>query len=83
MTTMTVWISKYALAKGVYEIEAQFVGNDTVKGTQWLSSYYRGEGREWHKTREEALTRAEEMRVKEIAALRRKIFKMEALDFSK
>jgi hypothetical protein len=80
---MKVWISQYATTKGLFEVEAEPCGNSTVRDVDRVCVYYVGEGRQWHNTRNEALTRAEQMRVKEIDALRRKLAKLEALDFSK
>lgn len=84
MSPMKVWVSKYALTKGVYEAEVRDCGTGTVNDTsKWGGFCYYGEGQEWHRTREEALTRAEKMRVAKITALHKQISKLESLDFSK
>lgn len=77
-----VWISKLALSKGIYEMEVVRVSEDgkTVYGHIWDESY-RGEGREWHRTKEEAMERAKVLKEKKIASLRKQIEKISALDF--
>lgn len=75
--TELVWISKYALSKGVFDAYLE-IHNDMA--CKW-SEYYHGEGREWHRTKESALKRAEEMRVKKIASLRKQIEKLEKMRF--
>ena len=77
-----VWISKLALSKGVYEMEVVRVSEDgkTVYGHVWNEAY-RGEGREWHRTKEEAMKRAKVLKEKKIASLRKQIDKISALDF--
>lgn len=52
----------------------------TVYGHVWNEAY-RGEGREWHRTKEEAMERAKVLKEKKIASLRKQIEKISALDF--
>ena len=52
-----------------------------VKVGLW-PDYYRGQGKQWHLTREAAITRAEEMRVHKIESLKKQITKLENLKFS-
>ena len=77
---MTVWITKYALTKGILEIEAKHYGGatDMIKqvGIKW-PSYYHGEGRDWHRTRAAAESHALAIRDKKIAALKKQIAKLE------
>lgn len=84
---MKAWITKYALTKGIQEIEAEVCENvsaDMIKDLSYEARwqpYYHGEGREWHRTRSGAIARAEEMRQKKIASLKKQIKKFEALRF--
>ena len=80
---MKVWISKYALSKGIYEREVKQgeIYPDTVYINAWRESFHGGEGKEWHKTREDAVRRAEEMRIKKIASLKKQIEKLEKMKF--
>jgi hypothetical protein len=80
---MKVWISKYALSKGIYAKEVVDVGEGVVRtvGSYW--SFFHGEGKHWHRTPEEALRRAEEMRAAKLASMRKQIAKLEKIDFAK
>jgi len=82
---MTVWITKYALTKGIIEAEAKKTSYDSVliniKGldlklpTNW---FYQGD---WHTTKEAAIVKAEEMRQKKIKNLRKQLEKLEEIRF--
>jgi hypothetical protein len=80
---MKVWISKYALAQGIYEAEVDRYEDSQMVTIQhrYGCEYFHGEGREWHMTREEAVARAEAMRAKKIASLKKQIAKLEKLVF--
>jgi len=43
--------------------------------------YAHGEGNDWHRSAKQALERAEDMRKKKIASLRKSIAKLEAMNF--
>lgn len=79
---MKVWITKYALSKGIKEKEVEQSDSfpEIVRRKDFYDSYY-GEGKEWHRTKESALAKAEEMRKKRIASLRKQIEKLEKLRF--
>lgn len=77
---MKVWITKYALTTGLFEIDAEIV--DGTYASQIRAN--RGSGhftREWTRTREEALVVAENMRKKRIASLEKSIKKLQKLRF--
>jgi hypothetical protein len=83
-TPMKVFITKFALTKGILEVEAQLsqhhddmiVVNDGIK-----NNYFHWEGTEWHKTIESAKYTAERMRLAKIASLKKQIKKLETLKF--
>lgn len=79
---MKVWITKYALTKGIFEMEVESQSEDGkgVYGKVWSDGYH-GEGKEWHRTKESAIRRAEEMRQKKIARLKNQIEKLEQMKF--
>jgi hypothetical protein len=81
---MKVWMSKYALTAGLSEHEAQECNDGSMVqiGCGFGTQYLHGEGREWHRTREEAAARAEAMRTKKIASLRQQIARLEAMRFT-
>lgn len=81
--SVKLFITKYALTTGIEEIECEEGGGGVVKtvGKSW-SGYFHGEGREWHRTREAAVTRAKEMQTKKVAALKKQLAKLESKVFA-
>lgn len=79
---MKVWISRYALTKGIFEVEVKQSPfySDLVSSQSGYPYYHKPD---WHETKEEAIKRAEQMRVKKIASLRKQIEKLENLDFER
>lgn len=76
------YITKYALTEGITSVEVtlgHFPGVVREVGKARLASAYTGN--DWHRTREAAISRAEEMRVRKIASLERQTAKLKALDF--
>lgn len=79
---MKVWITQYALTNGIEEMEAEQCDNaKMVEVRGEYTGYYHGEGKNWHRTKEGAIKRAEDMRVMKIVSLKRSIAKLEALKF--
>lgn len=83
---MKVYITKYALTQGIYEVEAEDCGNNMIKvpvKSRGFNSfdYYHGEGREWHRTREAAIERAREMRDKKMDSLEKQMKKLTRMRF--
>ena len=77
---MKVWVTKYAMSgKGVIPCEdakSSHVDTMVVVGALCLHED------DWHTTPEAAIARAEEMRTKKIASLKKQIAKLEAMTFS-
>ncbi len=79
---MQVWITKYALSQGIFKSDVEDEGKGTVKEVACpFSLYYHGEGKEWHRTKESAIAKAEEMRREKIADLKKQIEKLEGMEF--
>lgn len=81
---MKVWITKYALRSGIFSAEVEEEDeNDTVvvRNDNSLNPYYHGDGREWHRTKESAIAKAEDMRKKKITSLKKQIEKLENMEF--
>lgn len=79
---MKVYITKYALTLGIQEREVIDVGHGTVKDIDtFMPQYFYVEGKGWHKTKESALKRAEEMRESRIKAIEKQIEKLKELTF--
>ena len=76
------FITKYALTSGIKEMEVEELSPGNIKRLGNNYDYFHGEGKEWHRTMESAVKRAEEMRVKKIASLKNQIVKLEKLKFT-
>jgi hypothetical protein len=82
-TRFKAWISKYALSRGVFEVEVEDrfdIAPTLIASTDNQSLYRRDQ---WHRTMEVALEKAEKMRVTRIAALQRQLGKLKKLTFDK
>ncbi len=89
--TFRAYITKYALTSGIIVVDARECLNTTggkpyhIRMIAYRSGAYtdyaHGEGKDWHLTPESAITRAEEMRTKKIAALQKQIKKLESMTF--
>lgn len=74
-----VWITKYALTKGIYEKEVQETNfKDMVSVPNSIESFHKPH---WHESKEEALKQAETMRAKRIISLKKEVRKLEDLKF--
>jgi len=81
---MKVWIAKYALTQGIFEIEATLCAEISTKmirevGCKYSTLYH---GNDWHETREAAIAQAEVMRKKKIASVKKLLLGLEALKFA-
>ena len=77
-----VFITKYALTEGIKEIEADIIRSrfeDREYVRDGLCSYFLGKNAFTDKS--EALKKAEEMKIRKIASLRKQIEKLEKLSF--
>jgi hypothetical protein len=78
------YVTKYALTAGIEEVEVEDcfdIDQNMVKAVhgRFLTSFFEGD---WHRSREEAVARAEQMRKKKISALRSSLAKFEGMQFS-
>lgn len=78
---MEVWITRYVLSKGIIKEECEDCGNGLVKTIGPYPIFYHVEGEDWHRTKESAVKKAEEMRQKEIFRMKKKIKKLEKMKF--
>lgn len=82
---MKVFVTKYALTIGIEEFDAGYAESYpsmvSRKTDHWHTFTYHGEGKDWHRTREAAVTRANQMRVAKIASLKKQIAKLESWAF--
>lgn len=81
--TFKVFVTKYALTAGIEEVEVEACEGSSgmVKGPS-VFEYYHGEGREWHRTRESAVKKAEDMRARKLESLNKQIAKLEKFKFA-
>ena len=87
---MKVWITKYALTQGIEEIDLNQVKEFEMTDAGYLCFRRNGKylytteiysQKEWHRTKESAMQKAEEMRQKKIASLKKQIEKLEGMRF--
>ena len=80
--TIKVWISKYALSEGVFELCAETTSVEgMISDPINRCRMFHDEGKDWHRTREGAIAKAEQMRLAKIASLKKQIAKLEKLKF--
>ena len=77
------WVTKYALTTGVFVVDAEVCADvsDTMiafrrHGSSWDEYAH---GKDWHRTREDAMVRVEEMRAKKIKSLEQQLATLKAL----
>jgi hypothetical protein len=80
----TAYITKYALTTGIQEMfvehSPEFAGmvREVTTGGAWAQAFH---NKDWHRTKEEAVKRAEEMREKKLASIEEQIKRIKALKF--
>ena len=82
-TKFSAWVSKYAMTKGIYEIEAEdcFDISPTMvhdRGAMYTTFYHKDE---WHRSEAEAVAKAEAMRTARIKSLEKQIARLKAMRF--
>lgn len=77
---MKSWITKFALTKGIIEKEVENCGDGMVKESEnHFPTYYHRT--DWHTDKQCVIAKAEEMRKKKIASLKKQIEKLEKTKF--
>jgi hypothetical protein len=79
---MKVWITKYALTRGLFEVDAEITGNGYAhfKLGGWGGSTAT---KAWTKTRDEAVTVAKAMRDRKVKALKQQASRLAVLTFER
>lgn len=62
-TKRKAYVTRYALTEGILELEGKVARNGYFRADNYTSSFSL---KDWYPTREEAIKRAEEMRLKKI-----------------
>jgi len=82
---MQVFITKWALSYGIFEIDADLHSNKGMvsfrRSPEHFEEYCHHEGKDWHLTREGAVNRAEEMRIAKLKSLDKQTKKISAMKF--
>ena len=77
---ITAWVTKYALTHNILRVNGEVCheinSNILLYGKSGLAK-----GKDWHRTAEAALYRADEMRAAKIESLRKSIARLEKLNF--
>lgn len=76
---MKVYITRNALTKGIIETEGEMFTGPRIDDIRTPLGFYCGG--DWHRTKEDAIQRAEAMRDRRIQSLKEQIKKLEDLKF--
>lgn len=81
---MKVFITKYALTVGIFQVDAEIHGGSSnmiscKRGGAFSTEFFHG--KDWHCTAEKAVERAEEMRAAKIKSLEKQITKLKGMTF--
>lgn len=74
------WVTKYALTSGIEVVEGVVNHDISSKMFTW-GQWSNAHRKDWHRSEQEAMARAEQMRQQKIESLRKSIKKLEALKF--
>lgn len=82
---MKIWSTKYCLTDGITEHEVvNGYTNNMVTIPKTADSYamhLHGEGKDWHKSKEAAVRRANVIRIKKLQSLDKQVEKISAIEF--
>ena len=73
---ITAWVTKFALITGIEKVEGE-ADENYLRYDKHGSAF----GNDWHRTREAAIKRAEEMRLKKIASVEKQLGKLKKMRF--
>lgn len=81
--TITAYITKYALSRGIVRCRVEYDPQypRMVKVKNGYNANFHGEGKDWHRSLEGAVTRAEEMRIAALQVADKRIKKLSAMTF--
>lgn len=81
MEEIKVFTTRHALTLGIEEVEGKICTDSMFCEKGPFGRYFYVEGRDWHRTKESAIAKAEEMRMKKIKSLKKQIEKLEKIKF--
>ncbi len=76
-----IYVTKYALSDGILCRKARYTGLAEMMMDVENKQSYHGKGKDWHETFEDAKIKAEQMRERKIASLKKSILKLEKMEF--
>ena len=79
---MKVYITRYALSTGIIETDDAEICSNISEDMISSKKYGYFHGNDWHKKKEDAVLRAEVMRIKKIESLKKQIEKLDKMKFS-
>ena len=79
---IVAWVTKYALSEGIQTLRGFVCHRISSDMFVCKGNPFGWHGKDWHRTPEAAIARAEEMRLAKIESLKKSIKKLEALQFS-
>lgn len=77
----TAYITKYALSSGIREATVERFASAPTMVSEVGALFVNHHGNDWHLTKEDAVKRAEAMRIAKIASLEKQIAKLRKLKF--
>jgi len=82
---MKIWNTRYCLTDGITEHEAERFENSELVTIRKIGSgcdmHLHGEGKDWHRSLESAITRANEIKIKKLQSLDKQIKKISDIEF--
>lgn len=76
---MKAYITKYALTKGIFEVDCERLSEDRIRVFSVVTQYY--SGYDWYYTKEAAIVRAKEMQDAKIKSMEKQLQKLKGLKF--
>lgn len=84
-TEKTVWVTKYALTRGIETAKGNYRKEDdrfiTSSEYAYEMTWFHREGHEFHLTEKSAKVRADEMRKNKMESLKKQLAKLKAMKF--
>lgn len=79
---MKIYSTKYIFTDGITQHDAEIEdGMAIVRTDSGLPFFLHGEGKDWHATKESAIKRAEELRIRKLKSLDKQHKKISAMAF--
>lgn len=76
---MKIFVTKYALTKGILELECEIIDGKLAKTIEKYPQYFKES--EWFYNEEFAIKRSNKMKTNKIASLERQITKLQKIQF--